>query len=277
MNKLRLNIYWAALLLVFFTSCKSEYEKLRSSGNADLILKKANDLYDKGDYLKAQTLYDIVIPSIRGRKDAEKIYFRYAYTHYNLEKYVSGNYYFEQFSKTYPGSENKEEADYMAAYCNYKQSPTFRLDQSSTIKAIDELQFFVNSYPNSERVKGANKLIDEMRTKLEIKAFQEGNLYFDLRQYQAAIQTYNNVLKDFPETNNAEFIRYKIILAASDYAKNSVLDKQEDRYKLAVEESDSFLARFDKSKYRKEVGVINKEAKKKLKEIAADAKNTATK
>jgi outer membrane protein assembly factor BamD len=272
MNKLRLNFIWIAALFLFLSSCKSEFEKLRTSGNADAILKKADALYDKGDYSKAQTLYDLVISSLRGRQDAEKVYFRYAYTHYFLEKYVSGNYYFDQFSKTYPGSASREEADYMAAYCNYKQSPGHKLDQTATGKAIDELQLFVNTYQSSERVKEANKLIDEMRQKLEIKAFNEGTLYFNLREYQAAIQTYNNVLKDFPETNNAEFIRYKIILAAYDYAKNSVLDKQEERYKLAIEESDSFLGRFDKSKYRKEVASINKESKKKLKEIFADSK-----
>ena len=271
MNKLRFNIFFAATMLLFLGACKSEFEKMRGSGDMAAILKKGNEYYDKGEYMKAQTMYDLIISTIRGRQDAEKVYYRYAYTHYYLEKYVSGNYYFEQFAKTYPGSEYREEADYMAAYCNYKQSPTYRLSQEATNKASDELQLFVNTHPNSARVKEANKLIDEMRTKLEKKAFEEGNLYFDIHEYQAAIQTYNNVLKDFPETNNAELISYKIILAAYDYAKNSVLAKQEERYKLAVEESDGFMRRNDKSKYKKEIIAINKEAKLKLKEIRAEA------
>ena len=271
MNKLKFNTLFAAFMLLFLGACKSEFEKLRTSGDTVAILKKGNEYYDKGDYMKAQTMYDLIISSIRGRQDAEKVYYRYAYTHYYLEKYVSGNYYFEQFSKTYPGSEFREEADYMAAYCNYKQSPTYRLSQEATNKASDEMQLFVNTYPESARVKEANKLIDEMRTKLEKKAFEEGNLYFDIHEYQAAIQTYNNVLKDFPETNNAELISYKIILAAYDYAKNSVLSKQEERYKLAVEESDGFMRRNDKSKYKKEIIAINKEVKLKLKEIKAEA------
>ena len=271
MNKLRYNTIIAAIMLLFLGACKSEFEKMRSSGDMAAILKKGNEYYDKGEYMKAQTMYDLIISTIRGRQDAEKVYYRYAYTHYYLEKFVSGNYYFEQFAKTYPGSEYREEADYMAAYCNYKQSPTYRLSQEATNKANDELQLFVNTYPNSERVKEANKLIDEMRTKLEKKAFEEGNLYFDIHEYQAAIQTYNNVLKDFPETSNAELISYKIILAAYDYAKNSVLLKQEERYKLAIEESDRFMRRNEKSKYKKEIAAINKEVKQKLKEIKAEA------
>jgi outer membrane protein assembly factor BamD len=271
MNKIKFNTLLAAVMLLFLGACKSEFEKMRTSGDTTAILKKGNEYYEKGEYLKAQTMYDLIISSVRGRQDAEKVYYRYAYTHYFLEKYVSGNYYFDQFAKTYPGSEFREEADYMAAFCNYKQSPTYRLSQEATTKANDELQLFVNTYPNSERIKDANKLIDEMRTKLEKKAFEEGNLYFDLNEYQAAIQTFNNVLKDFPETNNAELISYKIILAAYDYAKNSVLAKQEERYKLAVEESENFMRRNEKSKYKKEVALINKESKAKLKEIKADA------
>jgi outer membrane protein assembly factor BamD len=106
-----------------------------------------------------------------------------------------------------------------------------------------------------------------MRKKLEKKAFEEANLYFDLKEYQAAIQTYNNVLKDFPETEDAELISYKIILAAYDYANNSVLAKQEERYKIALEEGDVFVKHYDKSKYKKEVLPILKESKRKIKEI----------
>jgi outer membrane protein assembly factor BamD len=273
MNKLRLSLLGLATMLFLWTSCKSEYERLRISGDAETILKKANTLYEKKEYLKAQTLYDLVIASLRGREDAEKVYYRYAYTHYYLEKYVSGNYYFDQFAKTYPGSSFREEADFMAAFCNYKLSPSYRLSQEATDKGIEEFQIFVNTYPESPRVKEANKLIDELRTKLEKKAFEEGNLYFDLKEYQAAIQTYNNVLRSFPETQNAENISYKIVLAEYDYAKNSVIAKQEERYKATVEESDNFIKRFDKSKYRKEVGSINKESKKKLRDIAAELKS----
>lgn len=260
-----------ALISIFaFASCKSEFETLRTSGDTKAILAKGMDHYQKGNYAKAQALYDLIISNLRGSSDAEKVYFQYAYTHYHLEKFVSAAYYFKQFVATFPNSEMKEEADYMSAYSQYRMSPTYRLEQTATLKAIDDLQLFMNTYPNSARVKECNKLVDEMRTKMEIKAFEEAELYYNIREYQAAIQSYNNLLKDFPETNNAEFIRYKIILAASNYANNSILTKQEERYKLSFEESDSFIKRYEKSKYRKEVANINKVSRIKLKEIEND-------
>ncbi|MBK8562527.1 MAG: hypothetical protein IPN76_04080 [Saprospiraceae bacterium] len=83
-------------------------------------------------------------------------------------------------------------------------SPGFRLEQTYTEKAIDDLQLFANTYPNSPRLKEVNRLIDEMRLKLEQKVFDEGLLYYNMRQYQAATTTFENLLKDFrkPATPN---------------------------------------------------------------------------
>ena len=58
---------------------------------------------------------------------------------------------------------NKEEAEYMAAYSNFRLSPNYKLDQTYTEKAIEGFEQFINLYPTTERAVNANKLIDEMR------------------------------------------------------------------------------------------------------------------
>ncbi len=261
---------FAIFSILSLAACKSQYERIRTSGDTKSILAKGMEYYQKGEYSKAQGLYDLIISNLRGTSEAEKVYFQYAYTHYYLEKYVSAAYYFKQFSATFPNSELKEETEYMAAYSEYKMSPVYRLDQTASTKAVDELQLFMNTYPNSTRIKECNKLVDELRKKMEKKATEEAELYFNIRDYQAAIQSFGNVLKDYPETNNAEYIRYKTIIGAHNYATNSVLAKQEERYKLALDESKDFLKRFEKSKYRKEIAAINKDSSLKLKEIEND-------
>ena len=55
-------------------------------------------------------------------------------------------FYFKNFVRTYPTSKYAEESMFTAAYCYYLNSPAFSLDQSSTYKAIDELQLFANRY-----------------------------------------------------------------------------------------------------------------------------------
>lgn len=258
----------AGFVFIMTSACRSEFERIRTSGEPELLYKKAFVYYDEGEYQKAQTLLELVVSAYRGRQESEEIYFRYAYTYYHLEQYLLASYYFKNFSQTYSTSKHRQEADFMDAYSNYQLSPTFRLDQTYTQKAIDGFQLFINTYPDSDRVQECNRLIDELRAKLERKAFEEGNLYFDLRRYQSAIHTYENLLKDFPETTNAEEVRYKILRANYLLAENSVLDKQPERYRETMTLANEFMDRYgEDSEFLKEVSNIKENSQKKLNQI----------
>lgn len=255
------------IIVVLASACKSEFEKIRSSGDIDLMAKRAFKYNEDKEYQKAQTLFELLIPAYRGRPELEKVYFDYAYTYYHLSQYIMAAYYFNTFTTTFAGSPMKEEASFMAAYSNYKMSPIFRLDQTYSNKAIEDFQTFVNVYPNSERVKECNRLIDEMRLKLELKAFDEGLLYYNLERFQAATVTFENLLKDFPETNNAEQVRFLIAKSAYELAENSVFDKQEERFLKAVSYSKDYLGKFSGAKNYKEVQLIFDNSVRKLKSI----------
>lgn len=264
---MKIRLLLIALVGLSVLSCRSEFEKVRLSGDVDRIYKKAIDYYGEEEYQKAQTLFELIISSYRGRKEAEDIYFKYAYTYYHLERYILAAYYFKNFSQTYSTSDLREEADFMVAYSNYLLSPSFRLDQTYTLQAIDDYQLFVNTYPDSDRVSECNRLIDEMRAKLERKAFEEGKLYFNLRHYQSSVQVFENLLKDFPETDNDEEVRYMIIRSSYDLADNSIVDKQLERFRDAQDRAARFLERFPDSGYRKEVSKILEDSQNKLNQI----------
>ncbi|RMF01261.1 MAG: outer membrane protein assembly factor BamD [Bacteroidetes bacterium] len=255
------------LALCFSTGCKSEFERIRTSGDPAVMLEKANAYFDQGEYLKAQTLYELIISTYRGRPEAEFIAFNYAYSYFHLEQYILAAYYFKNFAATYGGSNKKEEAEFMHAYSNYKLSPSFRLDQTYTLKAIEAFQEFINRYPNNERVSECNKLIDEMRQKLELKDFEAANLYFDLQQYRSAIRSYENLLIDFPETRRAEEVRYRITRAAYLLAQNSFVEKQEERYLEVIEKAEAFLNRYADSDYVFEVQKMLQASHNRLKQL----------
>ena len=253
--------------MVLGTSCKSEFERVRTSGDPAVMLGRADTYFAEEDYLKAQTLYELVISSFRGKQEAEQIAFNYAYTYYYLEQYILGAYYFKNFSDTYGASRYKEEAEFMNAYSNYKMSPTFRLDQSYSLKAIDAFQEFVNQHPASERVGECNRLIDEMRLKLEIKDYEAAVLYFDIQQYQAAIRSFENLLIEFPDTRRAEEIRYMTARSAFLLAQRSFVEKQEERYLDVVKRADAFLARHQNGDYASDVQKMLSDSQKRLKQL----------
>ncbi|TNE63707.1 MAG: outer membrane protein assembly factor BamD [Bacteroidetes bacterium] len=273
MRKMHVLLFLAGSMLLA-SACKSEFERIRISANPDLILKKAFEYYEKGEYQKSQTLFDLVLNTIRGGKDAEDAYFKYAYTYYHLEQYMLAAYYFKNFSNTFTNSDHREEASYMSAYSNYLLSPSYRLDQTNTLKAIDEFQLFSNLFPKSPRVEECNKLIDELRRKLEEKAFAEGELYFNLRQYQSAVISFDNLLRDYPESPDAERVRYLIAKSAYLLSKNSIVEKKLERYTETVARCNQFLEKYEKGKYNREIKEIRSDAEKEAKELRKRLKVT---
>lgn len=249
------------LALIFFASaCKSNFEKTRTSGNAELILNTAFKFYEKKNYQRALSLFELVINTLRGDARAEKAYYEYAYCHYHTKQYLLAAFYFKNFANTFTGSPLRESAAFMSAYSNYELSPSYRLDQKATETAIEEFQIFVNLFPNSEKVAQSNQLIDELRRKLEQKAFAEGQLYYDLRQYQSAVISFDNLLRDYPESPDVERVRFLIAKGSYLLAENSVVEKKEERYRDAENRCNDFLEKYPSGKYSKEVKQIKKDA-----------------
>ena len=265
--KLKIQLF-GFLAIVMLGSCKNEYEKLRSSGDVKLLTTKSLQYYERGEWSKAQSLFELIMPSLKGQAQLEEISYKYAYTHYNLQSYLSANFYFKNFANTFSNSTFREDAEFQAAFSEYKQSPSFRLDQESSLKAIEGFQYFANNFPESKRVKECNKLIDELRAKMQRKGFDEGVLYYELQEYQASITVFDNLIKDFPDIADIEQIRFLILKAQYSLAANSVYEKQAERYKLVVEKYKDFNDKFPKSKYRSTAETYLKNAQNRLRNLA---------
>lgn len=267
---------WPLLLALIFlvSSCKSNFERTRTSSNAELILTTAFTYYEKKNYQRALTLFELVINTLRGDARAEKAYYQYAQCHYKTNQYLLAAFYFKTFSNTFTSSPLREEAAFMSAYANYQLSPTFRLDQKATEAAIEEFQVFVNLFPTSTRVAECNQLIDELRRKLEQKAFAEGQLYYDLRQYQSAVISFDNLLRDYPESPDVERVRYLIAKASFLLAENSIVEKKVDRYGEAITRCNDFIEKYPAGKYSKEIKQIRKDAEQAQKSVKIKFKNT---
>jgi len=245
-------------------SC-SQYQKLLKSSDNDVKYTKALEYYEKGDYLKAQQLFEQIQAFFKGTDKAEKIAFYNANCYYKQKDYILAGYYFRSFSTNFSTSTYAEEALYLSAYCSYLDSPRSSLDQTSTSEAISSLQLFINQYPKSDRVAECNKLIDELRAKLEKKAIDIAMLYYKMSDYKASVVSLNNVLKDYPDTKSKELILFSLLQAKYEYAINSVYDKKQERITSALDAYDELIAGFPVGEYSEKAQVIKKNIEKELK------------
>ncbi len=266
MFKNRRLITWCLFILIAVAAgCKSRFEKLQQSNDIAKKYQEAIKLYNNKKYSKALILFDDLIQRYRGRAEAEDLAYYFAYTNYRLKDYATARYQFKVFADTYPSSLKAEECRFMSAYCFYLESPNFSLDQENTIKAIESLQLFINLYPKGERVAEASKLIQDLRDKLENKAYSNAKLYlttgeYDAQNYRSAVIAFRNVLRDYPDTKYAEEINYLTIKAQVLYSQNSLETKQEERFTEAITMVDEFTEDYPSSKYLKDVGDLKKQA-----------------
>jgi outer membrane protein assembly factor BamD len=265
--------------LLFAGSCKSSYEKLKASNDRAKQYQQAVKYYNKKDYTKALELFELLTPKYRGLTEAEDLFYYYAFANYNLKDYTSARYHFKNFADMYPSSTRAEECRYMGAYCYYLDSPNPSLDQENTTKAIETLQLFINLYPKSERSVEAGKLIQNLRDKLETKAYNNAKLYLDIGDYLSAVMAFNNALRDYPDTKYAEEMEFLTIKAQYLYARNSAEYRQEERYTQVMSYADQFSDKYVNSKYAKDAVEYRKDseqgiarAKRILAELALEGK-----
>ncbi|MGQ1943950.1 outer membrane protein assembly factor BamD [Ornithobacterium rhinotracheale] len=223
----------AAAITLAFVSCNRSFEKAMKSNDAQFVLKTADELYAKKKWRYATDLYTKIAPDYVGTKEAEHIYLNSAYANFYDGNETLAAKQFENFFVQYRRSPKAEEALYMSAYSYYKGSPAYNLDQKNTYEAMKALQNFIDTYPTSSRVKEANELINELRRKLEKKAFNIAKDYYRTLKYKAAAVNFGNFIDDFPDSKYREEAYIYLLRSKAELAIHSVLSKKENRLKEA--------------------------------------------
>lgn len=255
-------VHILAILIFTLLGCKTEFEQVRTSNDPNLMLATADKYYEDGEYNRAIVLYELLVPAFRGKAEAEGLYFNFANAQFKNGNYILASHYFKTFSDTYTGSPMREMAMYHIALSEFMQSPRFQLDQSNSSKSIDAFQAFINNYPESEWVSEANEYMDELRSKMETKAFESGKLYYNLKNYSSAIQNLENMLKDFPGSDKSEEALYLIVKASKDWADNSIYTRQQERYTETKDRCLLFEKKYPQSEQLEDIRKINTQCQK---------------
>jgi len=225
---------------ITLVSC-SDYQKLLNSDDVPEKYKQAEVFYNNGEYRKANRLLEQILPTYRGKPQAQRVIFFFADSYFQTRSYNLAAYQYESFVKSYPKSERVQEATFKAAKSYYHQSPSYSLDQEDTYKAIEKLQIFINLYPNSQYNPEANQMISELQEKLEKKDFEIAKQYFTIRDYRAAIKANDNFIANFPGTKFREEALYTKFLSLYEIAINSIFSKKEKRLKELQEQYNLIL------------------------------------
>ena len=255
--------YLYIISVAFLLSCNG-YQKVLKSNDLELKYLMAKRYYEENDYFKALPIFDELQTLFKGTKKAEEVDYLLAYTHYGLGANMLASYHFKIFTLTYPYKKHNEELAFMAAYCYYLESPKSSLDKTNTAKAIQELQAFIDKYPNSDRVNECNELIDALTEKVHAKVYGIARLYYDIEDYGAAITALNNLITDYPTIDNQSEIQFLILDANYKLATNSVTSKKVERLNNTIASYHYFAKNYPENNKIKEANNIYEKSIKQL-------------
>lgn len=252
------------------TSCSS-YNKVLKSMDYEYKYEAAKEYYVSGKYNRTAMLLEELIAILKGTDKGEESLYMLGMCYFNMHDYETASHYFTTYYKNYPRGIYTEEARFYTGKALYMAVPEPRLDQTSTINAIQELQLFLEYYPTSSRKQRIQEMLFDLQDNLAEKEYLSATLYYNLgpytgnfgnnrnasNNYEACVITAQNALRDYPFCKQREDLSMLILRAKYQMALQSVDEKKHDRMRDALDEYYAFKNEYPESKYAKEAEKIH--------------------
>ncbi|WP_421722854.1 outer membrane protein assembly factor BamD [Bauldia sp.] len=136
-----------------------------------------------------------------------------AYASYRRRDYNTAIATANRYLTLYPGNEDAAYAQYIMGQSYFAQVKDVTRDQETTIKAMRAMEEITTRYPESEYAADARKKVIATRDQLAGKEMQVGRYYLERREYVAAINRFDVVVKDYPETRHVEEALQRLVEA----------------------------------------------------------------
>ena len=179
--------------------------------------------FEEEKYVKSSQQFNIIVERASHTDLGDDALFFLAESYFLNEDYDLALIEFEKLVSRMGFSPYIEKSRWRICETLMLLSPNFYHDQDSSLKAITQIQEFLDDFPNSEYSKDADKLINELRTRLAEKNMETGKLYIKLKAYDSAMTSYEVVVNEYYDTKffndaNMEIIRCLVLLNKSDEA-----------------------------------------------------------
>lgn len=267
--KLR-NLFVVLTAIVAMTSCKSQYEILLNSNDADAKYEAAFQYFNDRKFSKAASLFESLSVLTDGTERDDTVRYYWGLSNYRFKDYYTAETNFDQFITSYPRSPFTSEARYLRLDCLYRQTLRYELDQTPTYKAINAISEYILEFPSTTHMQECRDILVELNDRLDKKAYESAKLYYKMEDYLASRVAFRNVLKEDAENIYREDILYYIAMSSYKYAHQSVPAKQKERYLSFVDDYLNFIGEIPESHYRKELDSVYQKAQKALGRSAVD-------
>jgi outer membrane protein assembly factor BamD len=268
---MRIKIIYILLLAFAFSSC-SEYNRILKSPDMELQYTYAKRYFEEGKYNRSIALLEGLIRFFAGTMHGEESLFLLAQSYYNSRDFVSATETFNRYITMFPSGQFVESAMFYSAYGMYLASPDPRLDQSNTYSAIVGFQRFIDRFPQTERAEQAINYLFELQEKLAYKELLAVRLYLNLgnfmgNNYESAVVTAREAMRNYPFSIYMEDYQIIILRARYQFAMNSMVHLQPERFRMVVDEYYNYRNMFPEGQFMNEAERYYREALQRIGEL----------
>ena len=256
------HLFIIVLAMLAMASCKSQYEIMLNSNDADAKYDAAFLYFNEGKYSKAAAMFESLSVLTNGTERDDTVRYFWGLSNYRYKDYYTAETNFTQFIESYPRSPFTSDARYLRIDCLYRSTLRYELDQTPTYAAINAISEYILEFPDTPHMQECRDMLTDLNERLDKKAFESARLYYKMEDYRAARVALRNVLKDDSENVYREDVLYYIAMSSYNFARLSVPAKQKERYLTFIDDYYNFIGEIPESHYRKELDAINRKAQK---------------
>ena len=250
-------------MAVLLSGCAHEFNNVYKSNDNQYKYEYAKQCFALGKFQQAATLLQELVTVQKGRQNAQESLYMLGMAQFCNRDYEAASATFKKYFQSYPKGDYAEQASFYTGQSLFQSMPDPRLDQSSTIGAINAFQNFMDYYPDSPLREKAQSQLFVLQDNLVMKEYLAAELYYNLggyfgninanteSNYESCIITAQNALKSYPFSSLREKFSILIMKSKFELAQNSSEERRVERFRDAEDECYGFLNEFPESEERK--------------------------
>ena len=209
----RLGLLGLATALAGCASSQGDLSSLASSSD-EIVWQAAEKAFQKRQWESARKYYRRIVDGFPQSEYLPAARLNLAETHF--KEGGTGNYIlsiaaYREFLTLYPSHPKSDYAQHQTAEAYYFQRNSPDRDQTSTMKALEEYERLLDTYPNSSHVESARLRVADLRQSLGKAEFAAGYFYQRTRRaYRSAIGRFEGILSDYPDYAGLDEVLYRL-------------------------------------------------------------------
>ncbi len=174
------------------------------------LLKEANADFDSGHYDNALKTYENLRDWYPFSPLAPEVEIKIADTYFKMEKYEEAVAYYEEFIRLHPKNKASAYALYQTGMCYFEQMEDSDRDQIPGYRAAAIFEKITLNDPDAPYSKEASEKVKKCYQNLAASEIKIAEFYYKLRQYEAALNRYERVVRLYPDVGMHEEALSKI-------------------------------------------------------------------